>query len=382
MSATQIRAGQIKSGTITNTQCTFGTPSASTDVAIKSYVDGIAQGLSAKPSAAAATVAALSPANTYSGGVLTATGNGVLTVDGYATVLNDYVLVKNEATGANNGLYKVTTAGTASVPYVLTRAVEMDASAEFTGAFVFVENGTVNASSGWVQTAIAPTVGSTSISFTQFSGAGEITAGNGLSKSANTLTIDTSITVDKTTSQTLTNKQLTSPGITTPTGIVKGDVGLGNVDNTSDASKPVSTAQQTALDLKANLISPSFTTPALGTPSAGVLTNCSGTAASLTAGHVTTNANLTGDVTSSGNATTIAVYQRSTVISGTQDGANKVFTIANTVKTGSEQVFINGQLLMPGSSNDYVYDGTTTVTFQAGFTAPASTDVLRVYGTY
>lgn len=70
---------------------------------------------------------------------------------------------------------------------------------------------------------------------------------------------------------------LASPTFTgTVVGITKSMVGLGNVDNTADASKPVSTAMQTALDLKANLISPSFTTPALGTPSAGTLTNCTG----------------------------------------------------------------------------------------------------------
>ena len=66
--------------------------------------------------------------------------------------------------------------------------------------------------------------------------------------------VDTSILVTTTGTQTLTNKIITSP-----VGIVKGDVGLGNVDNTSDANKPVSTAGQTALDLKANLASPTFT---------------------------------------------------------------------------------------------------------------------------
>jgi hypothetical protein len=60
----------------------------------------------------------------------------------------------------------------------------------------------------------------------------------------------TGAVVGTTNTQTLTNKTLTSPAITTPTGIVKGDVGLGNVDNTSDAAKPVSTATQTALDAK------------------------------------------------------------------------------------------------------------------------------------
>ena len=74
-----------------------------------------------------------------------------------------------------------------------------------------------------------------------------------------TLFGNTSNSTERAATATLTNKTLTSPVINTPTGIVKGDVGLGNVDNTSDVNKPVSTAQQTALDLKANLASPTFT---------------------------------------------------------------------------------------------------------------------------
>jgi hypothetical protein len=70
---------------------------------------------------------------------------------------------------------------------------------------------------------------------------------------------DTSLLVTTTGTQTLTNKTLTSPAINTPTGITKSDVGLSNVDNTTDANKPVSTATQTALDLKSPLASPTFT---------------------------------------------------------------------------------------------------------------------------
>lgn len=93
----------------------------------------------------------------------------------------------------------------------------------------------------------------------------------------------------------------TSPAITTPTGIVKGDVGLGNVDNTSDATKNAAVVTLTNKTLTA----PIMTAPVLGTPASGVATNFTGTAAGLTAGNVTTNANLTGDITSVGNATTL-----------------------------------------------------------------------------
>jgi hypothetical protein len=91
-----------------------------------------------------------------------------------------------------------------------------------------------------------------------------IVAGTGLDKAyddvANTITLDIDSTVATLTgTQTLTNKTLTSPVINTPTGIAKSDVGLANVDNTTDANKPVSTATQTALDLKANLSGPTFT---------------------------------------------------------------------------------------------------------------------------
>ena len=80
----------------------------------------------------------------------------------------------------------------------------------------------------------------------------------------------TGAVVGTTNTQTLTNKTLTSPVINTPTGITKSDVGLANVDNTSDANKPVSTATQTALDLKAPLASPALTgTPTAPTAAAG-----------------------------------------------------------------------------------------------------------------
>lgn len=113
----------------------------------------------------------------------------------------------------------------------------------------------------------------------------------------------------------------------------------------------------------------------------GAGTGLTGTASSLTAGTVTTNANLTGDVTSVGNATTLAKYFRAATVTGDQDGVNKVYTIGAAVKADSEQVFVNGILLNPGSGNDYVISG-TTVTFQAAMFAPAADAVIRIYGVY
>ena len=72
---------------------------------------------------------------------------------------------------------------------------------------------------------------------------------------------------------------------------------------------------------------------------------------------------------------------KAVTVSGTQDGVNKVFTIASSVAAGSEQIFRDGQLLTPGASNDYVISG-TTVTLQAAQTAPSATRVLRAYGQY
>jgi len=158
----------------------------------KSYADAIASGLSVKPSVQEATTAAL-PSNTYASGALTATANGVLTVDGLAVSLGDRILVQNEATAANNGIYTCTTAGASGAAYVLTRAADMASGSQVPGAFVFVEQGTANAGAGFTVAAAGPfTIGTTAINWTQFSGAGEVLPGSGLAKTGNTLSLASS----------------------------------------------------------------------------------------------------------------------------------------------------------------------------------------------
>lgn len=172
------------SGTVT-----VPAPSGTTDAATKGYVDALIQGLSIKASVRVGTAAAL-PANTYLNGVLTGVSTGVLTVDGVQIAQGDRILVKNETTGANNGLYACTTAGAVGVAYVLTRTSDMDVDTEVPGAFTFVEEGTANTGNGYVVADEGPyTLGTTAIVWTQFSGAGQIIAGTGIDKSGNTLSL-------------------------------------------------------------------------------------------------------------------------------------------------------------------------------------------------
>lgn len=172
-------------------------PTSAQQAATKNYVDTVAQGLSVHTSVVAASTTPLSPGNTYSGGVLTASANGALTIDGVAVTAGQRVLVAGEATAANNGIYTVTNAGGASANYVLTRATDMNTGTQVPGAFVFVESGTANANSGFVvSSGVGPyTIGTTAITWTQFSGAGEITAGTGLTKTGNTLALSTPVSL-------------------------------------------------------------------------------------------------------------------------------------------------------------------------------------------
>lgn len=170
----------------------FQDPTNPLHAATKQYVDLIAQGMVQKTTARVATAAAL-PTVTYANGTagvgatLTASAVGILTVDGVATLINNYILVKDQASAFQNGLYKVTTAGTAGVAFVLTRATEMDSSGEFTGAFIPVDNeGTANANTLWLNNYTTGfVVGTTAVTLTKLNGATALTAGNGISISAN-----------------------------------------------------------------------------------------------------------------------------------------------------------------------------------------------------
>lgn len=154
------------------------TPSSGLDIANKNYVDSVIQGLSQKPTADVATITTL-PANTYNNGTLgvgatlTGNSNGALaSIDGVAPYINMIVLVKNEATQSNNGLYTLTQVGDGSHPYILTRSVDMDTSNEFNGALIPIDNeGTANANTLWIMNYVSPfVVGANNVAFSQVGG--------------------------------------------------------------------------------------------------------------------------------------------------------------------------------------------------------------------
>jgi len=174
----------------------LATPTAASDAATKAYVDGLAAGLDIKASVRAASTTPITfslPGYEQTQGT---SGRGKIsgapnTLDGVTLAAGNRILIKNQTTGAANGIYVVTTVGTGT-DGVWDRATDFDEDAEVTaGAFVFVEEGTVNADSGWVLTNNNPiTIGGasgTALSFEQFSGAGQITAGDGLTKTGNTI---------------------------------------------------------------------------------------------------------------------------------------------------------------------------------------------------
>lgn len=156
--------------------------------AIKAYVDNKVNGLSWKVAFRAGTTATL-PANTYANGTAgigaTLTGNAVgalAAVDGVTLALNESLLVKNEAAGANNGLYTLTQVGSAGTPYILTRRNDADTSAELVNAAAYVSEGTVNADTQWVCTTNSPiTLGTTALAFAQTGATGGAVTSVGLS---------------------------------------------------------------------------------------------------------------------------------------------------------------------------------------------------------
>ena len=190
----------LASPTFTGT-VTVPAPVNATDASTKGYADALKQGLDIKDS--------VRVASTVNIPILTGLVN-LSVVDGVTVSTGDRVLLKNQTAPAENGIWVVVASGAAS------RSTDCNESAEVTsGLYAFVSEGAASAGTGFVLTTADPIIiGTTPLVFTAFSGAGQIIAGNGLSESGNTLSINTAVTVDLSTAQTLTNKSISGGQIT------------------------------------------------------------------------------------------------------------------------------------------------------------------------
>jgi hypothetical protein len=198
INGTIIGATTAAAGTFTSVAMTTGTittlPTGNTDIVNKEYADSIASGLNFHQACNLATTTVL-PACTYNNGssgvgaTLTATANGALTVDSVLTVVNNRILVKNQVSGAQNGIYVVTQVGSAGTPFILTRATDYDTTGTGTneidqGDFVLILSGTAYANTSWVQQTPLPIIiGTTAIVWVQFGAPLTYTAGTGLNES-------------------------------------------------------------------------------------------------------------------------------------------------------------------------------------------------------
>ena len=323
-------------------------PTQSTDLATKAYVDGLANGLDVKASVKAASTTALTV--TYSNGssgvgaTLTNAGTqAALTLDSIALSVGDRVLIKNQASALQNGVYTVTTVGTISTNWVLTRATDFDNSPGLEvgpGIFFFVEQGTTQADNGYVITSDAAiTIGTTAIDFVQFSGAGQITAGAGLTKSGNTLDV----------------------------------VGTANRISVATDSIDIDAAYvgQTSLTTLGTIGTGTWQGTIVAGQYGGTGVNNSGKTITIGGNFTHTGAHTLGLTTTANTSVTLPTTGTLATLAGTETFTNKTLTSANltTPAIGS------GGYTVAGSSS-----GTTTIVATAAasgtLTLPAATDTL------
>ena len=304
-----------------NGNAKVATPTDSAHIATKGYVDAARQGLDVKQSVRVATVSPINLASDLEAGD---------TIDGVTLVAGDRVLVKNQSTAIENGIYVAVASGAAS------RSSDANGTPDtgelMPGTFTFVEEGTVNSDKGFVvSTNGTITIDATSIEWTQFSGAGSFEAGDGLSQSGNTINVNvvadrTAITSDAVdiASTYVGQSSITTLGTIT-TGVWQAtdvDIAHGGT-NASDAAsartnlgiKTTAGAVTTSTSTLARVASQGCAASAAGTSTTTVTHNFNTLDVSVQIVEVAGGATVYGDVVRA-NADTVTVTLLGTIASG------------------------------------------------------------------
>ena len=299
-----------------NGQAKFGTPTDPAHAATKSYVDAARSGLDVKDSVRAATTAPINLASDLEAG-------DVLDTD-VTLVAGDRVLVKDQSTASENGIYVVQASGAA------VRATDFDSNAEVTpGAFTFVEEGTLNADSGWVLTTNGTiNVGVTGLTWALFSVAGSIFAGDGLTKTGNTLNVNgttdrisvsadaVDISANYVGQSSITTLGTITTGVWNGTDVAVADGGTGASDAASARTnlgiKTTAGAVTTSTSTLARIAKQGCAASVTGVSTTTVTHNFGTTDVNVQIYEVSTGATVIGDVTRA-NADTLSVVLYGTI---------------------------------------------------------------------
>jgi hypothetical protein len=259
-----------------------GAPVNATDAATKAYVDANATGLQIHTPVTAASTGALSATynNGTSGVGATLTNSGAqaaFSLDGVSLSASQRVLIKDQAAAAQNGIYTVTTVGSGSTNWVLTRATDFDQATTgevATGAYALVTSGSSNLNTSWVlNTTGSITIGTTALNFVEFSSPITYSAGTGLTLAANVFSITNTAVTPATYGSASSVPVFTVNGQGQLTGVTNTSIAIAGSQITSGTTGSGNVVFST---------SPTLTTPNLGTPSSITLTNATGL--SLTTG--------------------------------------------------------------------------------------------------
>lgn len=359
----------------------------STKIATTAYVDAAINGTDAKDACKYASTAAL-PSIVYANGssgvgaTLTGVALAAISLDSSSPSVGDMVLIKNQVSTFQNGIYTVTATGSGVAVFVLTRTTDFDQSADIDiGDSVFITAGTVNTNTTWVQNGTNnPVMGTDPITFSQIAGPGAITSGNGITVTGLSVAIDTSVTVDKTTAQTLTNKNLTSGTNTFPT-FNQNTTGSAATLTTPRAINGVNFDGSAAITV----------TAAAGTLT-GTTLNSTVTASSLTSVGTLGSLTVTGNITNSAlTASKVVFTDGSKNLTSTGIGTSSQFIKgdgsldSSTYITGNQTITLSGHVTGSGttaittsSASKFILQGTTdTTTPNAQFLGALSTGILK-----